>query len=91
MFMASQTKGNGGLGNFLRKTMVTREQNSLAILRLTQVKARTGRSRSSIYADIKAGRFIAPINIGPRAVGWLAHEIDEWIAARIAESRGGAR
>jgi prophage regulatory protein len=63
----------------------------LVILRLTQVKARTGRSRSSIYADIKAGRFVAPINIGPRAVGWLAHEIDAWIAARIAESRGGAR
>ncbi len=63
----------------------------LAILRLTQVKARTGRSRSSIYADIRAGRFVAPINIGPRAVGWLAHEVDEWIAARIVESRGGAR
>ena len=64
---------------------------SMAILRLTQVKALTGRSRSSIYADIKAGRFVAPINIGPRAVGWLAHEVDEWIAARIAESRGGAQ
>lgn len=63
----------------------------LAILRLTQVIARTGRSRSSIYADIKAGRFVAPISIGRRAVGWLAHEIDEWIAARIAQSRGGAR
>jgi prophage regulatory protein len=63
----------------------------LAILRLSQVKASTGRSRSSIYADIRAGRFVSPINIGPRAVGWLAHEIDEWIAARIAQSRGGAR
>ena len=66
-------------------------RHPLAILRLSQVKARTGRSRSSIYADIKAGRFVAPINIGPRAVGWLAHEVDEWIAARISESRGGAR
>ena len=65
-----------------------RETRSLRVLRLAQVKARTGRSRSSIYADIKAGRFIAPISIGPRAVGWLEHEIDEWIAARIAESRG---
>jgi len=64
---------------------------SLVILRLAQVKARTGRSRSSIYADIKAGRFITPINIGPRAVGWLAHEVDEWITARITESRGGAK
>ena len=61
-----------------------------AILRLPAVKARTGRSRSSIYADIKASRFVAPINIGPRAVGWLEHEVDEWIAARVAESRGEA-
>jgi prophage regulatory protein len=63
----------------------------LAILRLAEATARTGRSRSSIYADIKAGRFGPPISIGPRAVGWPAHEVDEWIAARIAESRGGAR
>jgi prophage regulatory protein len=59
----------------------------LTILRLPQVKARTGRSRSSIYADIKAGRFVAPISIGRRSVGWLAHEVDAWIAARVAESR----
>jgi prophage regulatory protein len=71
--------------------MHDQHHNSLAILRLTQVKARIGRCRSSIYADIKAGRFVAPIRIGPRAVGWLQHEVDEWIAARIAESRGGAR
>jgi prophage regulatory protein len=67
------------------------QDRPLAILRLRQVKARTGRSRSSIYADIKAGRFVAPIRIGPRSVGWLAHEIDEWIAARIAESREVSR
>ena len=66
-------------------------ERPLAILRLPEVKARTGRSRSSIYADIKAGRFVPPIIIGRRSVGWLAHEIDQWIAARIAESRGGAR
>jgi prophage regulatory protein len=71
--------------------MQQQQQDSLAILRLPQVKARTGRSRSSIYADIKAGRFVAPIRIGARAVGWLQHEVEEWIAARIAESRGGAR
>ena len=67
------------------------QTHSLMVLRLSQVKARTGRSRSSIYADIKAGRFVAPISIGPRAVGWLAHEINEWIAARITESREGAK
>lgn len=67
------------------------QKEPLAILRLAQVKARIGRSRSSIYADIKAGRFLAPINIGPRAVGWLEHEVDAWIAARVDESRGGRK
>jgi len=66
-------------------------ERPLAILRLPQVKARTGRSRSSIYADIKVGRFVRPISIGRRSVGWLAHEVDEWIAARIAESRGDSK
>lgn len=66
-------------------------KGTLVILRLAQVKARTGRSRSSIYADIKAGRFVAPIRIGLRAVGWPEHEVEGWIAARIADSRGGVR
>lgn len=60
-------------------------EHPLAILRLKQVKARTGRSRSSIYADIRAGRFPAPVGIGARSVGWVSHEIDDWISARIAE------
>lgn len=67
------------------------DERPLAILRLPEVKARTGRSRSSIYADIKVGRFVPPVSIGRRSVGWLAHEIDEWIAARIAESRGESK
>src|SRR5262245_24124353 len=66
-------------------------EHPLAILRLRQVKARTGRCRSSIYSDIKAGRFPAPVAIGARSVGWVSHEIDNWIYARIAESRGSAK
>jgi prophage regulatory protein len=57
------------------------------ILRLPAVKARTSRSRSSIYADIQAGLFPAPIKIGPRAVGWLESEIETWIEQRIELSR----
>ncbi len=71
--------------------MHDQQQRSLTILRLPQVKSRTGRSRASIYADIKTGRFVAPISIGRRAVGWLEHEIDAWIMARVVESRGGTR
>ncbi len=62
-------------------------RRALAILRLRQVKERTGRSRSSIYADVKAGLFPEPINIGPRAVGWIEGEIDDWLAEKINSSR----
>jgi prophage regulatory protein len=54
------------------------------ILRLPQVKARTGRGRSSVYADIRDKLFISPVSIGARAVGWPSGEVDTLIAARIA-------
>ncbi|HUN85745.1 MAG TPA: AlpA family transcriptional regulator [Terracidiphilus sp.] len=60
---------------------------SINILRLPQVKIRTGRCRASIYAMVAAGQFPPPIGIGGRSVGWIEAEIDEWLAARIAESR----
>ena len=57
------------------------------ILRLRGVQARTGLTRSMIYALVKASDFPAPINLGARAVGWLESEIDKWIADRIEASR----
>lgn len=50
------------------------------ILRLPEVKARTGLSRTSIYLKIKAGEFPRPVSLGTRAVGWLDTAIDEWVA-----------
>ena len=60
-----------------------------AILRLPDVKSRTGLSRSTIYLRIKEGKFPYPINLGSRAVGWIESDIDDWLDQRIAESRGG--
>jgi len=57
------------------------------IIRLGQVRARTGLSRSTLYAYMRAGRFPAPITISERCVGWVEAEIDQWIAERIAASR----
>ena len=57
------------------------------ILRLPQVIERTGRSRSSIYADIQRGAFPEPIHIGQRARGWLEADITDWLEARIRYSR----
>ncbi len=60
------------------------------ILRRRQVEEATGKKRSSIYADIAAGTFPAPIPIGSRAVGWLENDIQAWQDARAAKRVGKA-
>lgn len=62
-------------------------RSAYSILRLPSVQARTGLSRSTIYLRVSEGTFPKPIALGPRAVGWIASEIDEWIAQRVAASR----
>ena len=57
------------------------------LLRLPKVKAKTGMSRSAIYARSAAGTFPKPIQIGPRTVGWLESEVDGFIAQCIEQSR----
>ena len=57
------------------------------ILRLPAVKAYTGLSRSTIYLRMSQGAFPKSILLGPRAVGWLESEVDEWINQRIKASR----
>ena len=57
------------------------------ILRLPDVKARTGLSRSTIYAKVKEGSFPKYISLGIRSVGWLESEIEAWIKSRIDASR----
>ena len=59
-------------------------------LRLPEVMARTGLSRSTIYLRLDQGRFPSPVSLGGRAVGWIESEIDEWMRNRIAESRSDA-
>jgi prophage regulatory protein len=60
------------------------QRAALRILRRPDVEERTGLRRSAIYEAIAEGRFPAPINIGPKAVGWVESEIDSWVAERIA-------
>ena len=57
------------------------------ILRLPQVMARTGLSRSTVYAKIASAEFPEPINLGSRAVGWLSDEIEAWLVERVEASR----
>lgn len=57
------------------------------MLRLPEVELITGRKRSSIYRDIKAGAFPAPVKLGARAVGFPASQVQAWITGRIADSK----
>ena len=60
------------------------------VLRLPRVQARTGLSRSTIYARVANGTFPQPVRLGARAVGWIEAEVDAWIREQIAASRGRA-
>lgn len=52
------------------------------ILRLEEVKERTGLSRSSIYAYMREGKFPSCIRLGARSVGWYDGEIKAWQRSR---------
>jgi prophage regulatory protein len=53
------------------------------ILRLPEVQATTGKSRSTIYLRISEKLFPSPVRLGPRMVGWPEDEIAAMNAARI--------
>ena len=47
------------------------------ILRLTDVKAMTGLSSSTIYLRMAEGKFPKKINLGSRALGWIKTEVND--------------
>jgi prophage regulatory protein len=53
------------------------------ILKRPAVSAKTGESKSQIYAGIKAGTFPPPIELGENSVGWVEHEIDAYLQAKV--------
>lgn len=57
-------------------------------LRLPDVRARVGLSRSQIYKMIAKGTFPAPIALSERAVAWDEESIDAWMDSRMHS--GGA-
>jgi prophage regulatory protein len=76
--------------------MATQSNTALTILRRKQVEARTGLSRSTIYAKLRRNpkrpadfdpTFPRPISVGAKAVGWIESELDTWVIAQINKSR----
>lgn len=60
------------------------------LLRLPEVMARTGLSRSELYRKVASGDFPGPVKLGERASAWDSREVDRWIESRIAERDGRA-
>jgi len=85
--------------NRRKRNMAAQIQSALTILRRKQVEARTGLSRSSIYARLRQNpkrpgdydpTFPKPVSVGAKAVGWIEAEIDAWLTAQVEKSRKAA-
>jgi len=59
--------------------MRNENMSKINILRRERVQERTGLSRSTIYDRMKEGTFPKPIRLGPRSVGWVESEIEDWL------------
>ena len=52
------------------------------LLTRVEVERRVGLRRSSLYREMRQGRFPLPVRVGPRAVRWPSTEIEAWITSR---------
>jgi prophage regulatory protein len=64
--------------------------DDVVFLRLPDVRAVTGLSKTSLYALIKERNFPAPVRLGPRAVAWVKSEVRQWAVERVQASRSAA-
>jgi prophage regulatory protein len=56
------------------------------ILRLTEVIERTGLKKTKIYELQSEGEFPMRVKITAHAVGWIEHEVQAWLAERVAKN-----
>jgi prophage regulatory protein len=63
----------------------------LEIIRLAEVRRRTGLPNTTVYRLVAAGKFPRQVKLGARISGWVASEVNEWIASRIAAREAATR
>jgi prophage regulatory protein len=64
--------------------------DDVTFLRLPEVKAVTGLSKTSLYTLIREKSSPAPVRLGPRAVAWVRSEVRRWALERVQASRSAA-
>lgn len=65
--------------------------NNLEVLREPERKRKTGVPRVTWWRLERDGKAPKRISLGENSVGWIRHEIDAWIAERIARRDAGER
>jgi prophage regulatory protein len=74
----------------LNVTVERRASNNrpeVQLIRLKEVVAICGRSRSSIYEAIKKGNLPKPVKLQGRSSAWIQSEVERWAVQCIRESR----
>ncbi len=54
-----------------------------SILRARDVHARVGLSRTTIWRLVRQGQFPIPRRLTANTIGWLASEVEAWMASRV--------
>lgn len=62
-------------------------RSGIQLIRLKEVLAICGRSRSSIYEAIKKGSFPKPVKLQGRSSAWIRSEVERWAVQCIRASR----
>lgn len=57
-------------------------EKDLEILSKREVLRRLKISNTTLYEMTKSGEFPRPFQVRNRKIGWLRHEVDEWIRQR---------
>ena len=59
-----------------------------SLLRKPEVLSRLGISKSTLTRWVAIGFFPPPVQIGPRAVGWYAHDLEAFLETRQRKMPG---
>lgn len=54
-------------------------------IRMKEVLAICGKSRSSVYEAMQKGEFPKSVKLGGRSSAWVKSEVEQWAQARIKE------
>jgi prophage regulatory protein len=55
------------------------------IIRLADLPNYCGLHRTQIASLVAAGKFPKPVKLSERRIAWIAEEVAEWQAARVAD------